>query len=102
MEPVLPFWPNYRLAHPENLLILLAHKIFSGSKYQKNILFNFEKGSTAWNAAFVSSIVVGGQPFAIAAGEVEWWHTVLLFSKLNKIFFGYFDPENIFLDNKNK
>ena len=27
---------------------------------------------------------------------------VLPFSKLNKIFYGYFDPENIFLDNKNK
>ena len=27
---------------------------------------------------------------------------VLRFSKLNKIFFGYFDPEKIFLDNKNK
>ena len=27
---------------------------------------------------------------------------VLPFSKLNKIFFGYFDPKNIFLDNKNK
>ena len=27
---------------------------------------------------------------------------VLPFSKLNKIFFGYFDPEEIFLDNKNK
>ena len=27
---------------------------------------------------------------------------VLPFSKLNKIIFGYFDPENIFLDNKNK
>ena len=27
---------------------------------------------------------------------------VLLFSKLNKIVFGYFDPENIFLDNENK
>ena len=27
---------------------------------------------------------------------------VLLFSKFNKIFFGYFDPENITLDNKNK
>ena len=27
---------------------------------------------------------------------------VLLFSKLNKIFFGYFDPVNIFLDNENK
>ena len=27
---------------------------------------------------------------------------VLPFLKLNKIFFGYFDPENIFLDNRNK
>ena len=27
---------------------------------------------------------------------------VLLISKLNKIFFGYFDPENIILDNENK
>ena len=27
---------------------------------------------------------------------------VLLFSKLNKTFFGYFDPENSFLDNENK
>ena len=26
---------------------------------------------------------------------------VLLFSKLNKIFFGYFDPENILLDKEN-
>ena len=27
---------------------------------------------------------------------------MLLFSKLNKIFFGYFDPENILLDNEKK
>ena len=27
---------------------------------------------------------------------------VLLFSKLNKIFFGYFHPEKFFVDNKNK
>ena len=27
--------------------------------------------------------------------------SVLPFSKLNKIIFGYFDPENIFLDNEN-
>ena len=27
---------------------------------------------------------------------------VLLFPKLNKMFFGYFEPENIFLDSKNK
>ena len=26
---------------------------------------------------------------------------VLPFSNLNEIFFGYFDPENIYLDNKN-
>ena len=30
------------------------------------------------------------------------WLSVLLFSKLNKIFFGYFDTENIFLDDKIK
>ena len=30
----------------------------------------------------------------------EW--PVLPFSKLNYIFFGYFDPEKIFLDNENK
>ena len=45
---VLPFLPNYRLAHPENYLFLLSKKIFSGSKYPKIILFNFEKGSTAF------------------------------------------------------
>ena len=28
--------------------------------------------------------------------------SVLLSSKLNKMFFGYFDPEKIFLDNENK
>ena len=27
---------------------------------------------------------------------------VLLFSKLNKLFFGYFDPVNILLDNENQ
>ena len=28
--------------------------------------------------------------------------SVLPFSKLNKLFFGYFDPENNLLDNENK
>ena len=32
----------------------------------------------------------------------HWSGPVLPCSKLNKIFFGYFDPENIFLDNENK
>ena len=30
------------------------------------------------------------------------WKPVLPFSKLNKIFFAYFDPEKIILDNENK
>ena len=44
--PAKFFSPKYRLGHPENYLCLLSKKIFSGSKYPKNILFNFEKGST--------------------------------------------------------
>ena len=43
---VLLFQPKYRLSHPENYLFSSSNKIFSGSKYPKNILFNFEKRST--------------------------------------------------------
>ena len=59
---VLPFLPNYRLAHPDNYLFLLSKKIFSGSKYPKHILFNFEKGSTdadcfvAWRVFWQNSV----------------------------------------------
>ena len=34
--------------------------------------------------------------------DLQVCHAVVLFSKLNKTFVGYFDPENIFLDNENK
>ena len=37
----------------------------------------------------------------ISIRTVEWT-PVKLFSKLNKTFFGYFDPKNMFIDNKNK
>jgi hypothetical protein len=33
---------------------------------------------------------------------LSFLQAVLLFSKLNNIFFGYFDPKKIFLDNENK
>ena len=36
------------------------------------------------------------------ATDVPCSCAVLPFAKLNYLFFGYFDPENIFLDNKNK
>ena len=35
-------------------------------------------------------------------GHIITWRTVNFFSKLNYYFFGYFDPINIFFDNKNK
>ena len=61
---------------------------------------------TRWFAAdglvqpcFVLQIqLLEGTPFTL---ELRWV-PVLLFSKLNTIFFGYFDPENILLDNENK
>ena len=63
--------------------------IFTGSKYPKNILFNFENRSTAFGWTIHAQVNVNAR------------QSVIPFSKLNKIFFGYFDPENIFLDNKN-
>ena len=48
-QSVLIFQPKYRLGQPETYLFPLYKKIFSGSKYPKNILFNFEKGSTGLN-----------------------------------------------------
>ena len=35
--------------------------------------------------------------------EHHWRHTgpVLLFSNEKNLFFGYFDPENVFVDNEN-
>ena len=44
---VLPLQPKHRLGHPENHLFLLSKKLFIGSKYPKNKLFNFEKNFTA-------------------------------------------------------
>ena len=46
--------------------------------------------------------VQGDTPDVSAAAKSLPFKPVLLFSKLNKIFFRYFNPENIFLDNKNK
>ena len=40
------FLAEVSVSSPRKLSIFLSKKIFSGSKYPKNILFNFEKGST--------------------------------------------------------
>ena len=41
-----------------------------------------------------------GNTFGMCVLQVR--HPVLLFTKWNKMFFGYFDPDNIFLDHENK
>ena len=40
---VLPFQPKFCLGHPENYLFLLSKNLFTGSKYPKFDLLNFEK-----------------------------------------------------------
>ena len=54
---------------------------------------------TAWRVQHAFVLATG---IAIAQSTGTVVTTVLLFSKLNKMFFGYFDPVNILLDNKNK
>ena len=39
---------------------------------------------------------------SLAAQQQQALQAVLPFSKLNKLFFGYFDPENILIDYKHK
>ena len=41
--------PKHWLGHPGNYVFSLSKKLFSGSKYPKNNLFYFEKGSTGCN-----------------------------------------------------
>ena len=51
------FLPKHRLAHPENCLFSLSKNTFSGSKYPKIILFNFENRSTVACVLCVSCVL---------------------------------------------
>ena len=51
---------------------------------------------------FISVIKVGDWTIAFLTVTVLLRFLISLFSKLNKTCFGYFDPENIFLDNIDK
>ena len=56
-----------------------------------------------WNASgFLPLLFNPSTAVTYDAPIVNLVEPVLLFSKLNKMFFGYFDPEHIFLDNENK
>ena len=78
---------------------ILSNVQRSGSKYPLNLSFNGEV--LLFGSAFVgaSDVLVVHVVRAVLNGQMS--QPVLLFSNLNEIFFGYFDPEIIYLDNKN-
>ena len=47
------------------------------------------------------SFLIAIESMAVLILAHPWLPLVLLFSNLNEMIFGYFDPENIYLDNKN-
>ena len=61
----------------------------------------FNRGHLLFTAVDGNLVSLAGEPELQAAASMLL-SPVLLFSKLNKTFFRYFDSENIFLDNKNK
>ena len=76
----------------QKLCIFEMDNIFFGSNNPTHILSSFRHKITGTVEARPSQRCrTSSQPPA-----------VLPFSKLNRKIFGYFDPENIFIDNKNK
>ena len=69
------------------------------------ILLKLDPDDVSGRIAIVLSDLCGNTircTIVLPCGDDVDYLPVLPFSKLNKIFIGYFDPENIFLDNKNK
>ena len=54
LRAVLPFLPNYRSGHPENVLFTLSKQYFLDQNIQKNSLFNFEKGITDYVVRYLN------------------------------------------------
>ena len=67
--------------------------IQSDFRFERYIANLHVKGTTQ----YLNSVIVQFKQRSIAQARSE---PVLPFSKLNKLISGYFDPENIFLDNK--
>ena len=89
----------------------------SGIRWKINLICNdiFEAGRRLAAYSFDSDRLFGFQPFRFflcfspfsislmcPVFEALGCAPVKFFSKLNNFFLGYFDPENIFFDNKNK
>ena len=51
---------------------------------------------------FERLIKLSGLPWKCGTEYADALSPVFLFSKLDKMFLGYFDPENVLLDNENK
>ena len=76
--------------------------VYSGSKIASGYgsMLVFAVGLRSQQGKIVR--LVQGRGGGLGDSGSEYIRSVLPFSKLNKIFFGYFDPENNILDNKNK
>ena len=93
IRAVVIFWPKYRLAHPENDLFSLSNNIFSGSKYPKNISFNFEKRSTGSEYPKMFYFILKKKHCSCPS---------MLFTKVNLTCLGCFDPFDIIFCSTNK
>ena len=72
-------------SHPDKYLFLLSRKIFYGSKYPKNILFNFEKGSTGLDT---KSLVILLYIRYLSCPPIQYGATRRKYGFLLLIFFG--------------
>ena len=123
-RPVLPFYPKHWLGHPENEKLSLSKNIFFYRSIQtykfarpvaasrtflekSGLIHSHNDGhctSCATEFLFERSTQFGQRPIRLRYVRIQ--EPTLFISasifKIEKIFFGYFNPENLFLDNKNK
>ena len=89
---------------------MLQNSIFVASQYPKNSSFQFDNTDHCIHSSTARTANKGTCPgrhhFVFHQVEYLFATMILLirevFSKLNNLFFGYFDPINIFFYNKNK
>ena len=84
------------IAHGEVLELLIGFKSALGESTVARLLSQLFANTKLSRKRFAKHLA----RLLREAGEKGVLLPVLLFSKLNKMFFGYFDPENILIDNK--
>ena len=93
---MLPCLLTFRLAHPENYSFSLSEKSFLDQSIQINILFIFERGSTEGVCGYIDQVTPSASVFS-KLNKIF----VGFFDEVNELFFGCFDPEIIFGEYEN-